>query len=190
MAQEGGLHWGTKRVRPWASLSRIKQPRLALWFAVAGALSFWLPDVAIHIYAGRNLDSSHIWTITILAPVTFLLTYVVARTFAVKRDFTWLGAAMLLGILVTGGFFITLAATASGSGLVGPHGIRDSVVMTVLSAIPGVVYVLAAYDGSFLALLAVTVGALLVWGVRTSWILLASGSSTAQKQAANHRNTH
>jgi hypothetical protein len=163
---------------------------LAIWFAVVGALSFWLPDVAIHIYAGRNLDSRHIWAITILAPTTFLLAYVVARTFAVKRDFTWLGAAMLLGVGVTGGLFITLAATASGSGLVGPPGIRDSLVMTVLSVIPGVVYMLAAYDGSFLALLAVSVGALLLWGVRTSWILLASASSAAQKQVASHRDIH
>jgi hypothetical protein len=190
MAQEGGLLWGTKRVSTWASLSRVQQPRLAIWFAVAGALSFWLPDVAIHIYAGRNLDSRHIWAITILAPATFLLAYVVARTFAVKRAFTGLGAAMLLGVWVAGGLFITLAATASRSGFVGPHGIRDALFMTVSSVIPGVVYILAAYDGSFLALLAVTVGALLVWGVRTSWTLLVSGSSAAQKPAANHPNIH
>lgn len=115
MAQEGGLHWGTKRVGAWASLARIKKPRLAIWFVVAGALSFWLPDVAIHIYAGRDLDSRHIWAITILAPVTFLLTYVVARTFAVKSDFTWLGVAMLLGVWFTGGLFITLAAAVTFS---------------------------------------------------------------------------
>jgi len=181
MAQEGGLHWGTKRVTPWALLSRIKQPRLAILFAMAGAFSFWLPDVAVHIYAGRNLDSRHIWAITILAPATFLIAYVVARTFAVKSDFTWPGAAMLLGVWVTGGLFITLAATASGSGLVGPHGIRNSLLMTVLSVIPGVVYILAAYDGSFLALIAVTVGTLLLWGVRTSWILLTSGPPSGPK---------
>ncbi|MFZ0806060.1 MAG: hypothetical protein WAN03_07750 [Candidatus Sulfotelmatobacter sp.] len=190
MAQEGGLHWGTKRVRPWASLSRIKQPRLAIWFAMAGALSFWLPDVAIHIYAGRNLDSRHIWAITILAPATFLLAYVVARTFAAKRAFSWLGAAMLLGVWVSGGLFITLAATASERGFVGPHGFRDSLFMIVSSVIPGVAYILAAYDGSFLALLAVTVGALLLWGLRKSWILLVSGSSADQKTAANYRNIH
>ena len=188
MAHPGGLRWGTKHVRPF--VSRIKQPRLAICFAVAGALSFWLPDVAIHIYAGRDLDSRHIWAITILAPATFLLAYLFARRFAVKRDFRWLGFAMLLGVWVTGGLFITLAATASGSGLVSPHGIRDSLLMTVLSVIPGVVYMLASYDGSAFALLAVTVGALLLCGVRASWILLTSESSAAQKQAANRRNLH
>jgi len=190
MAQAGDLHWGTNRVRPWALLSGIKQPRLTLWFAIAGALSFWLPDVAIHIYAGRNFDSRHIWAITILAPATFLLAYLCARRLAMKRDFTWLGAAMLLGVWVTGGLFITLAATASGGGLIGPHGILDSLLMTVLSAIPGVVYMLATYDGSFLALLAVTVGALFLCGVRASWTLLTSGSAAVHKPAANERNIH
>ena len=190
MAQQRDLHWGTKRVRLWALLSGIKQPRSMLWFAVAGALSFWLPDVAIHIYAGRNLDSRHIWAITILAPATFLLAYLLARRLAVKRDFRWLGAAMLLGVWITGGLFITLAATASGGGLVSPHEIRDSLLMTVLSVIPGVVYMLATYDGSFLALLVVTVGALFLWGFQTSWILLTSESSTAQKPATNERNIH
>ena len=188
MIHAGGLSWGTKQVRPF--VSRMKQPRLTIWFAVAGALSFWLPDVAIHFYAGRNLDSRHIWAITILAPATFLLAYLFARTFAVKRDFKWLGVAMLLGVWITGGLFIALAATASGSGLVSPHEIRDSLLMTVLSVIPGVVYMLATYDGSFFALLAVTVGGLLLCGVRASWILLTCGSSAVQKQAANHRNMH
>jgi hypothetical protein len=86
-----------------------------------------------------------------------------------------------LGIWVTGGLFITLSANASGGGLVGPQGVQDSLLMIVLSVIPGVTYILAAYDGSFFALLAVTVGALLLCGVRASWILLTSGSSEVQK---------
>jgi hypothetical protein len=176
MAQVGGLNWGTKRVRLSNLVSRIKDPLLALSFAVAGALSFWLPDVAIHIYAARNLNSRHVWAITILAPLTFLFTYVLARRFASSRNFRWLGAAMLLGTWVTGGLFITLAETAAGSGLVGPHGIRDSLLMIVSSVIPGVTYILAAYDGSFLALVVVTVGGLLLWGFRASWTLLAESS--------------
>ena len=176
MAQVGGLRWGTKRVRPLLWVPRIKHPLLALSFAVAGALSFWLPDLAIHIYAGRDLNSRHVWAITILAPVTFLLTYVLARRFATSRNFRWLGAAMLLGTWVTGGLFITLAETAAGGGLVGPHGIRDSLLMIVSSVIPGVTYILAAYDGSVLALVVVTAGALLLWGFRASWTLLAENS--------------
>jgi ABC-type uncharacterized transport system permease subunit len=87
---------------------------LALSFAVAGALSFWLPDVAIHIAARRIFDSPQVWAITFLLPVTFLSAYVAARRFAVRRDFKWAGVAMLLGVWLTGGLFMMLAATASG----------------------------------------------------------------------------
>ncbi|MGC1650378.1 MAG: hypothetical protein WA741_31530 [Candidatus Sulfotelmatobacter sp.] len=185
MAQAGGLHRSTRQIRQVAFLSRIKQPRLALSFAVTGALSFWLPDLAIHIYAGARFDFPHVRVLTILASATFLLAYLGARRFAVKRDFKWLGAAMFFGVWLTGGLFVTLSATASGSGFAGPQGVLGSLLMIVSSLVPGVVYILAAYDGSFAALLAVTVGALLLWGVRASWVLLASGSSSAPKAGDN-----
>lgn len=166
MAQVGGLRWSAMQLRPVALFFRIKQPRLAFSFAVAGALSFWLPDVAIHTYTGHNFAPPDVWLITILAPATFLFAYVVARRFAVKRDFKWAGPAMLLGVWLMGGLFMTLAATASGSEFAGPDGVWGSLLWIVLSVIPIVTYILAAYDGSVLALLAVTLGALLVLAIR------------------------
>jgi hypothetical protein len=152
---------------------------LALSFAIAGALSFWLPDVAVHIIAGPNFDSRHVWGITILMPAAFLLTYVVARKFALRRDFRWVGAAMLLGVWLTGGLFMTIAAMASGSEFVGVSGVWRLVVI-VLSVIPIVTYILATYDGSLFALLVLTVGALLLLGFRASRItLITSGVSSA-----------
>jgi hypothetical protein len=103
-------------------------------------------------------------------PATFLLAYVVARRFGMKRDFKWVGPAMLLGVWLTGGLFMTLA-TASGSGFVGVDGVGRLLII-VSSVIPVVTFILAAYDGSLFALLAVTLGALLLLGVRASWILL------------------
>jgi len=153
--------------------SRTKQLRLFLTFAVVGALSFWLPDLAIHVNAARNFGSPHVWLITILLPAIFLFAYVVARRFGVKRDFKCVGAAMLLGVWLTGGLFMTLAATASGGGFVGT-GVLGSLLIIMMSIIPIVTYILAAYDGSLFALLAVTFGALLFCGVRASWILLTS----------------
>jgi hypothetical protein len=154
-------------------ISRTKHRRLALTFAVAGALSFWLPDLAIHVNAARNFSSSHVRLITILLPAIFLFAYVVARRFGVKRDFKWVGGAMLLGVWLTGGLFMTLAATASGGGFVGT-GVLGSLLIIMVSIIPIVTYILAASDGSLFALLAVTVGALLFCGVRASWVLLTS----------------
>ena len=170
MAQARGLAGGTTQAESLASPSRIKRPRLALSFTIVGALSFWLPDVAVHISAGPNFNSRHVWVITILMPAAFLVTYVVARKFALKRDFRWVGPAMLLGVWITGGLFMTLA-TVSGSGFVGVDGVGRLLII-VLSVIPVVTFILAAYDGSMFALLAVTLGALLLLGVRASWILL------------------
>jgi hypothetical protein len=111
---------------------------------------------------------------TILLPATFLFAYVVAQRLAVKRDFKCVGAAMLLGVWLTDGLFMTLAAMASGSGFIGPDGVWASLLMIVFSVIPVVTYILAAYDGSLFALLAVTLGAFLLWGLRKSWMLLTS----------------
>ena len=170
MAQVRGLSRGTTQVVSLPSPSGTKRRRLALSFAVAGALSFWLPDVVVHIIAGPNFDSRHVWVCTILMPATFLLAYVVARRFGMKRDFKWVGPVMLLGVWLTGGLFMTLA-TASGSGFVGVDGVGRLLII-MLSVIPVVTFILAAYDGSLFALLAVTLGALLLCGVRASWILL------------------
>ncbi|MGA8344181.1 MAG: hypothetical protein WB781_19775, partial [Candidatus Sulfotelmatobacter sp.] len=94
MAQLRGLSRGTTQVGSLPLPSGTKRRRLALSFAVAGALSFWLPDAVVHIEAGPNFDSRHVWLCTILMPATFLLAYVVARRLGMKRDFKWVGPAM------------------------------------------------------------------------------------------------
>ena len=78
MAQVGGWSRGTTRVQSLPLPSGTKRRRLALSFAVAGALSFWLPDVAVHIDTGPNFDSRHVWVCTILMPATFLFAYVLS----------------------------------------------------------------------------------------------------------------
>ena len=150
---------------------RIQNPRLAFVFAVVGALSFWLPDVALHLWTRQNFDSLHARIITIVMPATFLIAYVIARRFAVKQDFKRVCAAMLLGVWLTGGLFMTLSATASGGGFAGPDGVRGGLLMTLLGALPPVTFMESTYDGGGLALLAVTLGPLLIYGVQTSGIL-------------------
>ena len=170
MAQVGGWSRGTTRVQSLPLPSGTKRWRLAFSFAVAGALSFWLPDVLVHIDAGSNFDSRHLWVCTILMPVTFLFAYVVARRVGMKRHFKWVGPAMLVGVWLSGGLFMTVA-TASGSGWVGVDGVGRLLII-VSSVIPVVTFILAANEGTLLPLLAVTMGALLLLGVRASWMLL------------------
>lgn len=146
-------------------LSRIKQPRLAFAFAVAGALAFWAPDVVAHVMAGREFNSLHVKAISLVLPITFLIAYVSFRKVAALRGYKSLGVAMLIGVWLTGGLFMMIAATALDGGFASAAGVRYSLFMTALSVMPPVTYMMAAYDGSLFALLAVTVGSFLTWSI-------------------------
>jgi hypothetical protein len=80
---------GSEHNKNWtgrALFSRIQQPRLTFWLAIAGALSFWLADLAIHVAA--SLDSTPArWdaAFVFLPPGTFLFTYLIARRVAARR---------------------------------------------------------------------------------------------------------
>jgi len=163
---------GTGMKEPGVSLvqSRRRRSAVALSFAAVGALSFWLPDIAVHAHAGPNLDSRHAWAITLFAPAVFLLAYVVAQRFALKAKFKRLGPTMLLGVWVSGGLFMTISALVSGSDFIGGTGLWRLAIIP-MSIVPIVTFILASYDGSLLALLAITLGGLLICGVRASCTL-------------------
>jgi hypothetical protein len=162
---------------PIALSSRIQQPRLTLWLAVAGALSFWLPDLAIHVAA--RLDSAPArWdaAFVFLPPGTFLFTYLIARRVAVRRGLKRVGVAMLVGVWLTSGTFMAIAATATERGFASSS-VLGWLCMTVLSIIPIVMFYFAAYEGSLFALLVLMFGALLVWGAGTSATVYSSRRS-------------
>jgi hypothetical protein len=127
-----------------------------------------MPDVLVHVVAGREFGSLHVKAITFVLPISFLTVYVSLRKAAAHRGYKSLGIAMLVGVWLTGGLFMTIAATASGSGFAGANGVRDSLFIIPLSLIPPVTCILATYDGSLFALLAVTVGTLLMWTIGRS----------------------
>lgn len=182
MAQEQSIDPERKHAGASRTQSPVARRRgLVLAFAAAGAISFWLPDVAIHAEAGPNLDARHAWAITALAPLIFLIAYFVARRLALKRHFKMAGPTMLLGVWVSGGLFMTVAAILSRSEFIGGTGIWR-LVMIFMAVIPIVTLFLAAYDGSLLALLAITVGGLLILGFRSS-VELWSSAGTASDMA-------
>lgn len=154
----------TIKAGPIALFSRIQQPRLTLWLAVAGALSFWLADLAIHVAA--TLDSAPArWdaAAVLLPPGTFLFTYLIARRVVVRRGFKRVGVAMLVGVWLTGGTFMAITATATERGFAHPS-VLGWVGTIVLSIFPIVMLFFAAYEGSLFALLVLMFGALVVWG--------------------------
>ena len=122
----------------------------------------------MHVVAGRGFSGLHVKAVTLVLPIAFLIAYLSLRQVAARRGYKSLGMAMLVGVWLTGGLFMEIAATSSGGGFAGANGVRDSLFMTALSVIPPVTYMFAAYDGSLFALLAVTVGAILTWGIRRS----------------------
>jgi hypothetical protein len=166
---------GTRMKEPGVSLvqSRKRRSAVALSFAAVGALSFWLPDIAIHAHAGPNLDSRHAWAITVFASAVFLLAYVVARRFALKTKFKRLGPTLLLGVWVSGGLFMTISALVSGSDFIGGTGLWRLAIIP-MSIVPIVTFILASYDGSLFALVAITLGGLLICGVRANCTLWSS----------------
>lgn len=83
---------------------------------------------------------------------------------------------MLLGAWLGGGLFMTLSAMTSGSEFIGGTGVWRLVVI-LLSVIPIVTFVLAASDGSLFALLAITLGGLLILGLRSSVTLWRSAGA-------------
>jgi hypothetical protein len=188
MAQLHTIDHDTNLVSVSSAQSRAKRSRLMFAFAALGAMSFWLPDLVIHLSAGPNLDSRHGLAITVCAPAVFLFAYVVARRFAKRQGFTWTGATMLLGVWLSGGLFMTIAAMVSGSEFIGGTGVWRLVAIFA-GIVPIVTYVLSSYDGSVFALLAVTVGSLLICGVLTSCMLWNSGgtgSHTSLQEAQSH----
>ena len=144
---------------------------MAFICAIIGALGFWLPDVALHIWARQNFNSLHVRIITFVMPGTFLIAYLIARRIVVKQDFKWAFAEMLLGVWLTGSLFMALSATVSGGGFTGPDGVRGGLVIVLLGTLPPITFMEATYDGGGLALLAVTFVPLLIYGVRQSGIL-------------------
>jgi hypothetical protein len=133
--------------------------------AVVGALSFWLPDVIIHVFARQSFDAPHVWAITLVSPTTFLIAYVSMRSVAAHRDYRLLGITMMFGVWFLGGLFIIVIA-AAGGGFAGPNRVGTLFMFLLFSWFPLLTWIMATYDGSLGALIIVTLGALLFWGVR------------------------
>ena len=91
---------------------------------------------------------------------------------------------MLLGVWLSGGVFMTLAAILSRSEFLGGTGLWRLVVIAI-SVIPVITFILAAYDGSLVALLVVTIGGLVVCGARSALVLWASNSGETSTTAVH-----
>jgi hypothetical protein len=147
----------------------------ALGLMLLGAIGFWVPDVFLHAVHAHNFNSRDVRIITMVTPLTLLGTFVAAK-WATKGARTGrIGLPMIAGVWLLGGLFMTVGASFSGGGFMGPEGSRGAVLMMLLSLFPMYTFIMATYDGSLGALLLVTVVALLVWIFQRSKILTRFG---------------
>ena len=133
----------------------------ALRFMLLGATGFWLPDVFLRALRAQNFNSRDVRIITMVMPLTLLGTFLAAKWANTEMRNRWIGLSMIAGVWLLGGFFMTIGASFSGGGFMGPDGARGAVLMMVLSLFPMYTFIMATYDGSLGALLLVTLAALL-----------------------------
>ncbi len=142
----------------------IKNPRKFSIFALLGAFSFWLPDVLIHALSGYQFDTKQVWMVSGICPLTLLLAYALVLKKADREGFTHHGIAMMAGVWLLGGIFMMTGYTFSGGGFA--HFDFQIFLVTLASFFPVLTCMMATYDGSLLALIAVTFGAILILAFR------------------------
>jgi|ERR1700730_497261 hypothetical protein len=135
-----------------------------LKFMALGAVSFWLPDTLWHAFRGFKFDAGDTIGISVLMPLSLLGTYfaVVKKMIpgaSPRRHVVW---PMLLGVWLFGGFFMVMGASFSGGGFAGANGPRGAAKIILASLVPIVTFMMSTYDGSLLALLIVSLAALIV----------------------------
>jgi len=119
-----------------------------------GALSFWLPEIALYSWTGHELNRK---LVTLLLPCTFLLIYLLVSIPRPKRMPKPSAAIfMVLGVIFLGTLAMTIGAAILGAGF---RGDAVSTLLAVLlrTAIPIYAFIGATYDGSLYALIVVSI---------------------------------
>jgi hypothetical protein len=127
-----------------------------------GAISFWLPDTIWHAIRRYKFSSPDVIAITILLPLTLLGMYLFIKSRPASERRSSVGLPLMLGVWMSGGFFIAMGAGFEGGGFVGGNGSRGGVAMTLIGLLPPGTYMMAAYDGSLGALVLATLAAILI----------------------------
>jgi len=165
-------HCGYNTRTPFAKLrlalaSHIAIYKQAPWrivkLMVIGAVTFWAPDIVWHAIRGSQFSGQDVMGITLLLPLSFLGTYRLVKRLQGSDHEQAILRWMLLGLWWLGGFLIMVGASFSGAGF---SRSGDRLEILAMSLIPGIVYILATYDGSLAALLIVTLVPLIIWVVR------------------------
>ncbi len=140
--------------------SRRPSSRIVKLVALGG-LSFWLPDVLIHLVRGDTFGRWEVLLESVVLPLTFLAAYLwTAKRFKDEPRRSVAGL-LILGVWLFGGFCMMVDASFAGGGFARPAGSQGAVMLTLAG--PFSTYMMSAYDDSLLALLIVSVAALTIF---------------------------
>jgi hypothetical protein len=127
-----------------------------------GAVGFWLPDTLLHAIRGYKFGRWDVLLISIAMPLTFLGAYLLAAKQYRRESRRGVVGLLIAGVWLFGGLFMMIGASFSGGGFAGPNGSHSAATVILTSVVPIFTYMMSAYDGSLLALLVVSIAALVM----------------------------
>jgi hypothetical protein len=123
--------------------------------ALLGAAGFWSPDIVVHAIRRNHFGGSDVLIVSVIMPLALFASWAAAtRYFGMTTSAV--AIRMLPGIWLLGGLCMSIGASFSAGGFVGPEGIRGAAIVIGMSLLPIYTFMMATYDGSLLALLLVT----------------------------------
>lgn len=152
----------------WSSIEWSRLLKLML----LGAVSFWLPDTLLHALRRHGFAGRDVMIVTAVSPVTLMITFLVVKWANKAAPQKRVGPALVGGVWIFGGLFMTVGASFAGGGFARPGGAHFVIMSLLLSIIPIYTFIMATYDGALGALLLVTAVAFVVWIVQQSGLLL------------------
>ncbi len=140
----------------------LRTPSRIFKLMALGTACFWLPDVLLHAVRGDKFGRGDVLLISIAMPLTFLGAYLLAAKQYRGESRRGVVGLLIAGVWLFGGLFMMIGASFSGGDFAGPNGLHSAVTLTLTSVVPIFTYVMSAYDGSLLALLIVSMAALVM----------------------------
>jgi len=116
--------------------------------------------LSTHALHRQSFNSFDVRVISIAMPLTLLVACVCSIKY-VHTNVRAAALAMLAGVWLLGGLCMTIGASFSGGGFVGPGGLRGAFFVIAMSLLPIYTFIMSTYDGSLGALLLVTIVLLL-----------------------------
>jgi len=120
-------------------------------------MAFWLPDIVIHGISRKSFSSPEALIMTFLLPAISALTfYIMRKTRDFKDSQVLTIISGILGIWITGPFFMMISSSFSQGGFSRTDaGLIDSLSFIISSTalFPIYTFMMSTYDGTLFALL-------------------------------------